>query len=188
MLNRKIITIIILLGLCSVGFTENDNFKLELSFKRKEKSKDSNWEITSILISDNHIKYSCKYGGFRAPEDEHNNKKVDSNIVKKIVDYIKRSGLNKNISEKRKTDGIGVAGFLNLEIQIAGRKTLISIEGKTNIWGTDDYVKREWGRKYVKNRTNIKNIEYINKAEDFIRIIKMIFSNPSKAAKLLEAD
>ncbi len=72
--------------------------------------------------------------------------------------------------EEQEIEGIGISSSLYFEI-ISPTSSKIEISGKTNIWGSDEYVRKNWGRKYVESRTNITNIEYFSKAKSFVYYI-----------------
>jgi hypothetical protein len=144
---------------------------IDLKLSHKETSKDSNNETITIKSNAQKLLLKKEYSGFKAPENETVEKNLDKEKLKLIFDYIKEHQLNVNLKELKKTDGIGISGYLKFEI-FQPDTTTILIEGKTNIWGADDYVKKEWGKKYVESRTNIKNIKYFDKARSFVRFVE----------------
>ena len=147
------------------------NFYLEFD----ETSKDCSTSLIEIKILKRKITVSKKYYGFKVPENEFFEKSIDLEIENKIIKYIEKEKLNFNIKEKQKKDGIGISGYLKFEI-LSPQYSKIFIEGKTNIWGNSDYVVNEWGEKYVETRTNIENIEYFIKAENFIKFIEELIT------------
>ena len=150
---------------------QQSNLQLNFRLYRKETSKDSNVGTVEITILNSKVTISKKYGGFRAAEDKFQEIQLDAEMEQKIIEYIEQQELNVNLEEFKKTDRMGVARNFSLEI-IKPYSYKIEIEGKTNIWGTDKYVRKKWGRRYVKSRTNLKNIEYMDKANSFIFFIK----------------
>ena len=148
---------------------------LELNFTKihKERSKDNNSHTTKIEIADNKITISDEYGGFKAPENKYSEKELTKNDKQKIIEFIKKNQLNIDLKEHQKTDGLGISGFFYFELK-SPTNSKIEIIGMTNMWGTDKYVKKKWGRKYVESRTNIKNIDYFSKANGFIFLINNI--------------
>lgn len=152
--------------------------KLQLHFnlKRKETSKDSNSSSTSIIINNDLITYNKMFQGFRASDNESLSKKITPKAENEITNFIIEKELNVNLSETKETSGIGIATHLSFSIESPFNHK-INISGKSNIWGTDEYVRKEWGRKYVKSRTNIENLKYIEAAESFIRLINKILQN-----------
>ena len=159
-------------NISNINNTNMTGTELELNFikTRRETSKDCNSGTITIKIADGKIKISKEYGGFKAPENEYLEKELTKESEQKIIDFIKKEQLNINLEEHKKTEGMGIAGTLYFEI-ISPTSSKIDISGKTNIWGTDKYVRKKWGRRYVESRTNIKNIEYFSKANSFIFFI-----------------
>ena len=151
----------------------NSSLKLHFSLKRHERSKDSNSTTVTIDIENGTITFSEKRGGFRAGKDENFTKKLTKENEEQIIKFIEEKSFNISLTEDKKIDGYGTSKHFQFEIE-SPYKAKISINGKSRISGTDSYVKRKWGRKYIESRTNIKNIEYVNNADNFIMLIKMI--------------
>lgn len=164
---------------CNIFKNENhipmniSNIKIDLVLKQKETSKDSNSETISIKIFDEKILINKQYSGFKAPENKKVEKKLNKDKKQQIFNFIQEHKLNVNIEEQKKIEGIGIEGYLRFEIYQPDT-TAILINGKTNIWGTDDYVKKTWGKKYVESRTNIENIGYFGKARSFVHFIECL--------------
>lgn len=148
---------------------KNNNLQLTFSLIKKASGKDSNLTYTEIEISNNQINISKKHG-FRPQKYENLEKPINDEQSQKILDFIEINKLNINIEEHKKTEGIGTAGFLQFNM-ILPTKSEISIDGKIRMSGTDKYVRKKWGRRYIKSRTNIKNIEYFDIALNFINLI-----------------
>ena len=146
------------------------DLKLTFYLLHKETSKDSSLSTISIEIAKKTIRISKKHGGHRAPEDKYEEKKINSTEEQKIIDFIEKNKLNIDLKEHRKTEALGIAQQFLFKM-ISPAESEISIEGKTNMWGTEKYVRKKWGRRYVKSRTNIKNIEYFSVANGFIFLI-----------------
>ena len=149
----------------------NSSLELNLSLRTQETSKDSNWSLITLNIKNGKIIITKTYGGFMAQE----NTSVEKNIIpeqeQKIINYLKDKNLMNNITEKKATNGIGIASFLLLEI-FKPKSSRIVVEGKTKIWGSDEYVEREWGSAFVKSRTNLEHGEYISGAEAFVSFVE----------------
>lgn len=150
---------------------EQKDLLIDFTLRHKESSKDSNSKTITIKINSQKLLIKKEHNGFKAPDNETVEKNLDKEKLKLIFDYIKEHQLNVNLKELKKTDGIGISGYLKFEI-FQPDTTTILIEGKTNIWGADDYVKKEWGKKYVESRTNIENIKYFEKARSFVRFVE----------------
>ena len=150
------------------------DYKFSLSLKRQERSKDSNWRITKITVASGKVSVTKNYGGFKSQKNKQSEKKINPATEKEIFDFIVSNKLNINLKEHRKT-GIGISAFLDIELT-TNKTTNINISGMSKIWGTDSYVKKQWKKKYIKSRTNIKNIEYIELAENFIKFISNLES------------
>ena len=144
---------------------------LSFSLGHSETSKDSNSETIKIEISTEKLVLKKQYSGFKAPEDVLFEKKLNNDKLSLIQEFIKKHQLNINLKEVKETDNIGIAGFLRIEIFQPDTSYLL-IEGKTNIWGSDDYIEKNWGKEFVKSKTNIENIEYFNKAKNFVRFLE----------------
>ncbi len=146
--------------------------KLKLNFIKtyRETSKDCNSGTIQIVIADGKINISKEYGGFKAPENEYFEKELTKELEQQIIDFIEKEQLNINLKEEQEIEGIGISSSLYFEI-ISPTSSKIEISGKTNIWGSDEYVRKNWGRKYVESRTNITNIEYFSKAKSFVYYI-----------------
>jgi hypothetical protein len=143
---------------------------LKLELRYSETSKDCNSSTTNVYISEDKIQIEKVYNGFKAPDNETFSRNINAGDLKQILDFIEKHQLNINLKEVKSTSNLGIARFLNIEI-FGLKSSQILIEGKTNIWGTDDYVKREWGKLYVKSRNNIENREYFYVAENFVRFL-----------------
>lgn len=149
----------------------DSTFQLSLKLIHRETSKDCNSSTTTINIVNGLITISKNYGGFKAPEDTYQEKELAPELLTKIYQLIEKENLNINITEQNETGGLGIAGHLSLELT-GTYNSEINISGKTNIWGTDEYVKQNWGRQYVDSRTNIQNIEFFSKANTLITLIE----------------
>lgn len=144
---------------------------IKVSYSENEVSKDSNSKTVSIQVYEDKVLYNESYSGFKAPDDKTKKFKLKEKDFEEIINKFESLGLNKNLSEIKSTEGIGINGFLKVEYYDS-TKTVIHIEGKKNIWGADDYVKKNWGEKIAEKRTNIDNVEYFSKVSRFIRFIK----------------
>ena len=150
---------------------QQQDIHISFILTHRETSKDSNSETITIEISNSKISISKTYGGFKAQDNVSCKKKMTDEMKQKIWTFIEENSLNTNLSEAKETENIGISGSICFEIK-SPIQTKINIEGKTNIWGNDEYVKKNWGRKYVKSRTNIKNIEYFDIATGFVFLIE----------------
>jgi len=150
---------------------DKSNLLLNFVLIYDETSKDSNSETIKISISDKKIQITKNYNGFKAPENKQFEKDMDEEMKKNITEFIEKHQLNTDIKELKETKGIGIEGYLRVEI-FQPKTTTIIIEGKTNIWGSDDYVKKNWGKQFVESRTNIENIKYFSKAKSFVQFIE----------------
>ena len=148
--------------------TNRQIINFSLSFN--ETSKDSNGSSVSIQVFENGIKIVKKYHGFDPREEETYEKEMSDEKKQKIMDFVVKNNLNINVKEIKDTDGIGVAGYLKFDV-FDKDTTSIQIVGEFTMGGTDSYVKKTWGKKYVKSRTNIENITYFDTAKDFVRFI-----------------
>ena len=149
---------------------ESENLVLKLKLEFRETSKDSNSETVILEVTNKRILINMQYGGFMAPDNIVIEKKADKDKIEQIYEFVQEQKLNVNIEELKETRGIGIEGHLYFEIYQPDT-TLIQISGKTKIWGTDDYVKKNWGEKYIESRTNLENINYFSKAESFVSFI-----------------
>lgn len=155
----------------SQNIMSDSTFQLSLKLLHRERSKDSNNSTTTINIGNGIITISENYGGFKAQEDTYQEKKLTPEMLNKICQQIEKENLHVNITEQKETGGIGIEGHLSLKLS-GTYDTEINISGKTNIWGTDQYIIKNWGKQYVDSRTNIQNIEYFSKVNLLIYFIK----------------
>lgn len=155
----------------SQNIMSDSTFKLSLKLLHRETSKDCNSSTTTINIVNGIITISKNYGGFKALEDTYQEKELIPEMLTKIYQLIEKENLNINITEQNETGGLGIAGQLSLKLT-GTYNSEINISGKTNIWGTDKYIKQNWGSRYVDSRTNIQNIEYFSKANSLISLIE----------------
>jgi hypothetical protein len=152
-----------------------DSTGLELHFELSynETSKHPNSETTKIQILDRKVQLSKKYQGSRAHKDEHFEKKLNDMTEKKLIDFLNTNHFYINYQEIKDIKGIGISGHLAIEIK-SPYNSIIQIDGKTNMWGSDDYVRKEWGEKFVESRTNIEKVNYFIWANQFIAMIKSL--------------
>jgi hypothetical protein len=151
--------------------------KLEMSLKYSETTETTLVKILHINIFDRQIIISRGlFTPFSKPSTEEKQNFTSEKIIinqeqeKQIFDYIVHSKLNKNITEKQNSEDKGIAGELIFRL-ISPEISKIHIEGKTKMEGTDAAVERIWGKQYITSRTNITNIEYFAKANEFINFI-----------------
>ncbi len=142
---------------------EQSNLLLILNLTRREKSKDSSRALTKLTIKNREIDYSYYRGG-RHTLDKKKQYKLDENQEIELIEYIKENKLNRNIKEKKSTDGYGISIDLSLEIEIEDTKTKVKIIGRKNIWGKND------GKE-----TNLKNVEFYNEVHSLIVFLKNKF-------------
>ncbi|NJO87662.1 MAG: hypothetical protein HC831_00885 [Chloroflexia bacterium] len=152
---------------------DKQNIILNFTLSRRETSKDSNSETVRIKISKEKLLFERKFGGFRAPKNERFEKKINLEKLNLINEFIQENDLNKDLNEQKETEGTGVAGYIKIEI-FQPKITTIIIEGKTSIWGSDDYIEKYWGKEFVESKTNIENKEYFDKARNFVRFIEKL--------------
>ncbi len=150
---------------------QKGQIELHLTLRYQETSKDSNWSLTTVDIKSSELNIVKTYGGFNAQPNTSSEKKLTGADEQKIIDYLVKNELNVDLTEKKASGGIGLAVFLNLKITNPV-KSEINLEGKYKIWGSDEYIAKEWGKEYVKSRSNIKNIRYVNKAASFISFLE----------------
>ncbi|MBU1568172.1 MAG: hypothetical protein KJ630_21430 [Proteobacteria bacterium] len=143
--------------------SETDPLLLTATLKYNETSKDSNWHQYTVKIDKDNILLSKEFGGFNAPDNEQITKKMTTDIANKIWAFIKTNGLDNQIHEEQPTDGLGVAGYLHLEIK-SRTQSIIHISGRTQMFGNTANAGNASG-------TNIININYINKANFFFNYL-----------------
>jgi hypothetical protein len=176
----KLIFILFFAGITTMLFAEQSSFYLNLVITREEHSKDNNSETVTLVIKDNKIDLKFNYKGFKAQEDKSYSKILDDETINLIINYIKKENLNVNIKEIKKTECIGIVGFLDFELIIDKVKTNSQIAGIKSVWILNDHERKEWKKKkYLK--TNIENIDYFNKCDSFIYKIKLLFNDMYKA-------
>lgn len=144
--------------------------KLNFTLAYRETSKDSNAETTKIRIENGKIFIDREYGGFKAGKNTKVEKGMDEVTEKHIMDFIIDKHLNTNIEELKPTDNMGISGYLKIEL-FGDEPSKLHIEGKTNIWGSDDYIKQNWGEKYLESKTNIDNIKYFKAADELVQFV-----------------
>ncbi len=149
------------------------NLLINFILSRRETSKDSNSETIRIKVSKEKLVFEKKFGGFRAPKNERFEKKINIEKLNLINEFIQEHELNKDLNEQKETEGTGVAGYLKMEI-FEPKVTTIIIEGKTSIWGSDDYIEKYWGKEFVESKTNVVNKNYFDKARSFVRFIEKL--------------
>gem|GEM_PF-4513120 len=140
---------------------------LDIEMTQREKSKDSHWSDTGIKIFKNCYEIKKTYGGFKAPENEEISGKIDEKRFEEIRAYLQENGFHGSINEKKKSEGTGLKGSLRIQGTFP-EKVDIRIEGMLRIWGSDDFVKREWGSEYVESRTNLKNREWFSRVDGLV--------------------
>jgi hypothetical protein len=152
-----------------------DTAHLEMNFELSyvETSKGSSSETTKIEILDRKVLVSKKYHGSKSHKDEHFEKKLNDITEKKLINFLNSNNFYVNYQETKDIKGIGISGHLSIEIR-SPYNSDIKIDGKTNIWGSDDYVRKQWGEKYVKTRTNIEKVDYFIFANQFIALVKSL--------------
>jgi hypothetical protein len=144
--------------------------QLTLTLKYEETSKDANWRQSKAEIDGGKMLLSREYGGFEAPENEYSEKILNRGLEARIWAFIREKKLDVGIEQDLPTQGPGVAGYLNLEIK-GPQASSIHLVGKTDIWGSDEYIRENWGPALVASRTNIDRIDYFQKAEAFFKFL-----------------
>ncbi len=149
---------------------KNCRLQMTMELSYRETSKDSHTRKQTVSICDCNVEMFYGVTG-RFFDESELIIKLNEEKEQQIIDYLIKNGLNVSVEEQQKTDGIGIAGTLILNVT-SPFVAHINIKGKTNIWGSDDYVKKEWGKEYVESRTNLKNSHYFSKADSFLYFLK----------------
>jgi hypothetical protein len=149
---------------------DGQGLMLSLDLRFEETSKDSSEQRFLARIDGKRMVLSKEYNGFKVPGNERVERTILPELEARIWAYIQNQGLDRRIDEIRRTDGIGLAGYLRLDIQGPGTVS-IHIEGRTNIWGSDEYVAKTWGPSFVRSRTNLDHIRYFPKAQALFQFL-----------------
>ena len=168
---KKIVVLIILFGFISCSNHQNKkdskveiknaNFYVKLIHVRRERSKDSNYQKSELIINDEKLFYSIEHGGRDPRSDMVKKYQLNTQKIKIISDYIVEKKLNVDIKEKRKLDDYGITIKIELDIKINNKVTHLSIEGQEHYWGK----KRD-------KESNIKNIELVSNVKGLFYILK----------------
>jgi len=171
---------------CAIYQTQKTNkysnhLIIDFSLKYVETSKDSDRRIYEISTTNSYLFFrelrSARLGGGKMDEDKK--MKLNSKIIEDITQFIVSNQLNIELAEIQETGGIGMSVFL--DFKVTGLVSVnIQIEGKSNIWGSDEYVAKNWGNQYVGSRTNIKNTKIITQADRFVSFIKDLLRTKGK--------
>ncbi len=145
---------------------EHSNLLMILNLSQRETSKDTNWQQTKLIVKNREVDYAWSYGGYPDARNKEEKYKINEEQEKKIIEYIKKNKLNKNIKEIKSSAGIGVSINLTFEVIIENIKTEIIISGRSNIWGGS-----RW-----KKKTNLKKIDVYHNVASLISFFKSEFS------------
>lgn len=117
---------------CSPSYPQDTpSFYMKLNLVTEEHSKDSNSQSYKIEITNNHVQYKFRYGGYRPgpiPEPDEDFYLSEKETLD-LFNRIKRYRLLKNVEEKKETKGLGSSIRLNLTIQMGDKTYQSNIEG-----------------------------------------------------------
>ena len=162
-------------NLCSAGSNirqeeSGQGLHLEIFLEYKETSKDSNWRRFNISVNPDKVVLVKEFGGFGGHGKESAEKKMDADLEARIRTYLREHQLDQSLEEISSTQGLGISGVLRMELK-GPQPSILHLEGKTKIWGTDEYVEKNWGAEYVKSRTNLKHAEYLASVEFLFNLL-----------------
>jgi len=158
----SIITILITMILCTdISGAGTEGFYLKLHLARREKSKDSNSQVTTVEIKDSTVHCAVAFRGHDPRENISKEYRPGEDDMAKLIRYLKDNRLNMNIRENSKCASPGVSISLSLEVIIDNVKTKADVTGTKNFWG------RDHGK-----RSNIKNIDYYNRVHSLLLFMK----------------
>jgi len=145
-----------------VDEAEQKDFYMKLSHIRKEKSKDSNSQKTSIIIQNNRININKNNYGFKAQPSTSKEIKITEKQKEELINYILINNLNKNIKKINKKLAIGIHTDIYLQLIIEGKKTEIEIFGMVNYW-----------RDKNKTQKRVEILEYYKKINSLLSFIAL---------------
>ena len=140
----------------------NSDFHLKLFLVRKEKSRDSNSQITKINIANGIAEYSVTHKGRDPRPTKIKKYKLNKKKEEQLIQYIIQHKLNRNIQEEKPEARPGINISLLLEIRIGKVVTKVRIIGATNIWG-----RTKNGKKSI-----IKNLVYCDNVHSLLVFMK----------------
>ncbi len=137
-------------------------FSLNIKLFRREKSKDSHGSEYTINIHDRKVEFNSINFGFRAKPGQTKTFTLKPEVFGKLVDYIKKKSLNRNVKEIKETGNLGLTVKLNVKLTLEGKTTDIVIHGMYN----------DWSRRGQKKRTNLENIRVYEQFENIVNALK----------------
>ena len=109
-------------------------FVLVVELTKTETSKDSNTSSHSVTLSGHRVSCQWKYRGYPDDKDETRSWTMSPAVHAKLLDYIRKHGLDRNLRETRSSAGIGLAVSVTWTLVLSGRTSVIHLHGMYNDW------------------------------------------------------
>ncbi|MEK9159805.1 MAG: hypothetical protein AAB383_03690 [Patescibacteria group bacterium] len=142
--------------LSGCGTADENDFALSLYLKSEENSEDSHSQMETLDIHGTKVTYTSVYEGYSSDGDFD----LSLEQVESLKLFLKEQGLDQNLEEKRSMTELGTAVELKVDLEIAGEKTSIQLEGMSAIYGDGT------------GESNLENVATASAAQDLISIVK----------------
>lgn len=152
---------------------------MSFTLRTDEHSKDSQSHLIEIAISDGVIHFTERRTIFAEVKEESWQDNLDGRKTARILDFLGQNRFDQEIKESKRTGSPGVAISLNVVIRQPFSAHIL-IAGQSHIWGSDEYIAREWGRECLEQKSNLDNFELIRSAENFVAMIRLMFRQPKR--------
>lgn len=153
-----------MLVLSGCGTAAQNDFALSLTLVSEENSDDSNSQTETLELDGTRGEYTWVYDGYAPNEDFEREKKESFTLSEEQVEslklFLKNKGLDQDLVEEQSTGEMGNSVELNLELEIAGENTAITISGMSAIYGSGT------------GESNLENFATVEAAQDLIYTVK----------------
>ena len=138
--------------------------KLSLDLTYEETSKDSSIRRTTLEIAQSTVRYVYSHSGFPDKKNKKAEYRLTQNKIDKLIAFIRKRELNRDIDEVQTADGFGIAVNLLLVVELNEDTTAARIVGRKNIWDSD-------GTK----QTNLTNGDFCEDVESLLGFLNTAF-------------
>lgn len=135
------------------------DFFLHIEFVQRERSKDSNQQLTTITVKDQQVTYSWRYTGFPGPKEEECQYVLDARGMEELITILREGHLDRLVEEAQPTEKLGHSVELRFTYQTGTHVFKSSISGMVRFLG--------------KQEGNIEDTAFIEAVEDIISIIRI---------------
>lgn len=153
-----------MLVLNGCGTAAQSDFALSLTLRSEENSEDSNSQTEMLELDGTRGEYTWTYDGYAPNEDFEREKKESFKLSEEQVEslklFLKNKGLDQDLVEEKSTGEMGNSVEMNLELEIDGEKTSITISGMSAIYGSGT------------GESNLENFATLEAAQDLIYTVK----------------